>query len=401
LIYSTQTYSGQEVNIGDHSRQKGNKMEDRDNAVRLADIKIKGYKTFRSLKKFKPTAINILIGANGAGKSNFISFFRLLSWMIGAGRLQEYVAMQGGASALLHDGPETTREIEATVTFETSKGKNQYSFRLVHAARDTLIFTHERYRFSRLDIPSEANWTTLGAGHKEAEIIEKGKSRDPDTVTAGVILSLLKRIVMYQFHNTAEAAPIRTKSGINDGYRLRENGGNIAAVLLKLREKEHIHYDRIVERIRLVAPFFDDFVLEPEYGKVLLQWKEKGCNVTFDASQASDGMLRLFCLITLLCQPLADIPDILILDEPELGLHPSAINLASDLIRSVSKKKQVIVATQSAPFVNNFEPEEVIVVDRMDRESTLKRLKSEDLKDWLEDYTLGDLWQKNILGGKP
>ncbi|HLB74953.1 MAG TPA: AAA family ATPase [Sedimentisphaerales bacterium] len=362
---------------------------------------MRGFKTFRRLEKFKPAPINILIGANGAGKSNFISFFRLLSWMIGAGRLQEYVAMQGGASALLHDGPETTREIEATATFETAKGRNDYSFRLFYAAGDTLVFASEGYRFSRFDIRTEATWTTLAAGHKEAKIIERGRSKDPNMRTAGVVLSLLKRIVLYQFHNTAEAAPIRTKSGVNDCRRLREHGGNIAAILLKLREREPVHYERIVERIRLVAPFFEDFVLEPEYNKVLLQWKEKSCDVTFDASQASDGMLRLFCLITLLCQPLKDIPDILILDEPELGLHPTAINLASDLIRSVSKNKQVIIATQSAPFVNNFEPEEVIVVDRADRESTLKRLNSRDLKDWLEDYTLGDLWQKNILGGKP
>jgi len=376
-------------------------MENRDNTVRLTGIKISGFKTFRRLKKFKPAAINILIGANGAGKSNFISFFRLLSWMIGAGRLQEYVALQGGASAILHDGPETTREIEATVTFETAKGKNDYSFRIVHAARDTLIFTHERYRFSRRDMPTEADWTSLGVGHKEAEIREKARSNDANTRTASVILSLLRRITLYQFHNTSETARIRTKSNVNDNRRLREDGGNIAAVLLRLRDREHLHYDRIVERIRLVASFFDDFVLEPDYNNVLLQWKEKGSNVTFDASQASDGMLRLFCLITLLCQPPEDIPDILILDEPELGLHPSAINLASDLIRSISKKKQVIIATQSAPFVNNFEPEEVIVVDRAARESTLRRLASKNLKDWLEEYALGELWQKNILGGKP
>jgi predicted ATPase len=376
-------------------------MQDKDNVVRLVDIKMKGFKTFRHLERFNLAPINILIGANGAGKSNFISFFRLLSWMIGAGRLQEYVAMQGGASALLHDGPEITREIEATVTFETAMGRNEYSFRIVYAARDTLIFTQEKYRFSRSDISTQARWTSLGTGHTEAKIREKARSMTQDTKTPGVIFSLLRRITLYQFHNTSGTAGIRTKCGMNDNRRLREYGDNIAAVLLKLREREHSHYDRIVDHIRIMAPFFDDFVLEPEYHKLILQWKEKGCEVTFDASQASDGMLRMFCLITLLCQPLEDIPDILILDEPELGLHPSAINLASGLIKSVSKRKQVIVATQSAPFVNNFEPEDVIVVDRTDRESTLRHLRSEDLEEWLEEYTLGELWQKNVLGGKP
>src|SRR3989304_6218416 len=139
-------------------------MQGRDSSVRLVEISMRGFKTFRRLEKFKPAPINILIGANGAGKSNFISFFRLLSWMIGAGRLQEYVAMQGGASALLHDGPETTREIEATATFETAKGRNDYSFRLFYAAGDTLVFACEGYRFSRFDIRTEATWTTLAAG---------------------------------------------------------------------------------------------------------------------------------------------------------------------------------------------------------------------------------------------
>jgi predicted ATPase len=369
------------------------------NSVRLTELAISGFKTVRNLSKFEPKSLNILIGANGAGKSNFIAFFRLLSWMIGGGRLQEYIAAQGGASAILHDGSQKTREISAELTFQTGKGLNNYAFRLFFAARDTMAFADEKYRFSSAKFGSPAEWTYLGVGHQEARIIEVKTAEENKTVR--VIRSLLRGIAVYQFHNTSETAYIRNKWDNKDSRYLKENGGNLAPFLLRLRENEPGCYRQIVDKTRLAVPFFDDFVLEEEYGRVLLQWREKGSEIIFNAFQASDGMLRTFCLVALLCQPIANIPDVLILDEPELGLHPFAINLISGMIKTVSKQKQVIIATQSAPLVSNFEPSDVVVVDRHGRESTFKRLDEKDLKDWLEDYTLGELWLKNILGGRP
>lgn len=369
-------------------------------SIRLTRLSLKGFKTIRELVDFRPESLNVLIGANGAGKSNFISFFRLMSWMTAApGNLQEHVALLGGANAILHDGAERTRELEADLTLETQQGTNQYAFRLFYAAADTLVFADERYRFSRREYSSEAPWKTLGAGHREAGLIDQAEGGD---VTARTILALLRKCVVYQFHNTSAAARVRGKWDVEDSRWLKEDGANLASFLLRLRSDEPEYFHRITKTVRLLLPFFGDFELEPDRsGKILLQWREQGTDVIFNATQASDGMLRTMALVALLMQPESNLPAVLILDEPELGLHPYAIELVSGLIRSASKHSQVVVATQSVPFVNRFAPEDIVVVDRARRESTFRRLASKDLEEWLDAYSIGELWEKNVLGGRP
>ncbi|MDE0233670.1 MAG: AAA family ATPase [bacterium] len=366
---------------------------------RLDAITLKGFKTIRDLDNFRPGPLTVLIGPNGAGKSNFISFFRMLSWMlVEQDHLQTHVAVQGGASKLLHDGPATTREIEAQLTIETSSGENQYYFRLVFAAGDILIFVDERYRFSRAGLSGTARWIGTGAGHSAPHLLAHANSDD----TARVILNILRRFNVYQFHNTSTTARIRTKWNMNDNRFLKEDGANIAPLLFRLKSDEGQCYQRIVDSLRLILPFFSDFELEPEYSSLLLAWRERGSDQIFDVSQASDGMLRTIALVTLLLQPDETLPDLLILDEPELGLHPYAINIIGGLIRAVSEKVQVIVATQSTAFVDCFELGDIVVVEREGRESLFRRQESgEALEAWLQEYSLSELWQKNVIGGRP
>ena len=365
---------------------------------RLEKITLKGFKTIKSLENFGPNNLTVLIGPNGAGKSNFISFFRMMSWMLAdPENLQVHVAEQGGAGRLLHDGPDRTREIEAELTIRTDAGENQYAFRLVFAADDVLIFVDERYRFSREGYGTKASWTLVGAGHRSPGLL----GRDNVDITAGVILSILKRINVYQFHNTSTTARIRGKWNVFDNRYLKEDAANIAPVLYRLKMEEGAHYQRIVDNIRLVLPFFSDFELAPYYDSLLLSWRERNSDQVFNVSQASDGMLRVIALVTLLLQPESGLPDVLVLDEPELGLHPYAINVISGLIRAVSTNAQVIIATQSAAFVDCFEPADVVVVERNGRESSFRRLDEKDLALWLEDYSLSELWEKNVLGGSP
>lgn len=365
---------------------------------RLDNITLKGFKTIEELSDFKPGSLTVLIGPNGAGKSNFISFFRMMSWMLAdPDNLQLYVSQQGGASSLLHDGPVKTREIETELTIETANGKTQYSFRLFFAAGDTLIFADERYRFSHKSYSTPANWKETGAGHRVPKLLTLA---DEDT-TAYVTRNILQKIVVYQFHNTSDTARIRRKWSTTDNQWLKEDAANLAPVLLRLRENESKSYRRIVDTIRLILPFFSDFELEPDYGALLLQWRERNSDQVFSVSQASDGMLRVVALVTLLLLPERDLADVLILDEPELGLHPHAINVVGGLINAVSTKIQVIVATQSMPLVDCFDPEGIVVVEREGRRSTFRRLESEALSNWLEDYSLSELWEKNVLGGRP
>jgi predicted ATPase len=364
----------------------------------LKEIKIKGYKSIQEME-LELNNINVLIGANGVGKSNFISFFKLLRWALQTpGQLQVFMAQSGGANSLLFDGVAITQQLEAELNFTTKSGQNDYYFRLVHGAGDTLIFAEEKYRFSRLDFNSLANWTSLDAGHKEAKLIERANFNE---ATAKTIFKLLQSCAVYQFHNTSETARIRQRWSIEDNRYLREDGANLAPFLLRLKENEPIYYQRIVETLRQIAPFFLDFVLEPVNNYVILQWRESNSDLIFSSHQASDGTLRTMALITLLLQPENDLPDVLILDEPELGLHPYAINIIGGLINSISHYTQVILATQSPLLIDCFEPEDIIIVERKNRQSYFNRLSRENLELWLEEYSLSELWNKNIIGGRP
>ena len=337
----------------------------------------------------------MLVGPNGAGKSNFIAFFRLLSWVLTPpGQLQIHVETLGGASKLLHDGASVTTRIDAALTLAAEAGTSQYGFELSHAAGDTLLFTDEWCCTSRMVSPAFKPATC------RPDIVSSQLAGRAGT-TPRVILGMLRRIIVHQFHNTSLTARIRNKWSVADSRWLKEDGGNLAAFLLRLQNEEPAYFARIEDTVRLVLPFFAAFELYPEFDNVLLRWREIGSDQVFDVSQASDGMLRAMALIALLQQPERDLPAMLILDEPELGLHPYAIEVLAGLIHSVSTHVQVIVATQSVSLIDRFEPDDIVVTDRSGRETSFKRLSNVELSEWLESYTLSELWEKNVIGGRP
>lgn len=363
----------------------------------LTNISIQGFKSIKKLDNFNLQSTNILIGANGAGKSNLLSFFKLLNWMT-RGNLQFYIAQTGGANNLLLDGASTTPQIQAHLTFKTPTGVNEYIFRLFYAAPDTLIFADEQFRYTPDVAPSARNWIQLGSGHREANIISRAEQGDK---TARFILTLLKQCVIYQFHNTSETARIRQRWSRQDNLWLKEDGANLAPFLFRLYETNPKYYTRIISTIRMIAPYFQDFVFDPLGETLLLQWSERGTDMIFGPHQASDGTIRVIALVALLLRPESELPSVIILDEPELGLHPYAINIIAGLLRSISIHTQVILATQSMTLIDYFDPGQIVVVERLDRSSTFHRLSEEKLKDWLEEYSIAELWEKNVIGGRP
>lgn len=364
--------------------------------IKLKSFTIKGYKSIKSIESFEPKPVNILIGPNGAGKSNFISFFKFLSWILNSdGKLQEHVAYLGGANDILHDGADMTKTIEAEIALETTKGTNEYKFSLMFAKPDKLVFREEKYRFSSRQFDKKRDWVSCGVGHEEARLPEIS---NPSATT---ILNLLRKLIVYQFHNTSDTAPMRLKWSSADGRWLKQNGENLGSFLYRIQREERPYYQRIVKYIRLVLPFFDDFDLYEEFGQILLRWKEKGTNKVFNVGQASDGMLRTIALISLLAQNPKDLPTVLFLDEPELGLHPSAIDAVAGLIKVASKHCQVFVATQSISLVNNFELDDLVVIERKGRSSEFHRPDSESLEVYIEEFSTGQIWEKNIIGGRP
>ncbi|OQB29496.1 MAG: hypothetical protein BWY08_01896 [Bacteroidetes bacterium ADurb.Bin174] len=365
--------------------------------IKLKSFTIKGYKSIESIVNFEPGPINIFIGPNGSGKSNFISFFKFLSWMLNSnGKLQEHVSYLGGANDILYDGIDITKSIDGEIQIETTSGVNEYKFSLMFAKPDRLVFKEEKYRFIKKGILEQnIAWSSCGVGHDEARLPEVTNK------TATSILNLLKKLIVYQFHNTSDTSPMRLKWSASDGRWLKQNGENLASFLYRIEREDKQYYFRIVKYLRLILPFFDDFELYEEFGQVLLRWKENGTNKVFNAGQASDGMLRCIALVSLLAQNPKDLPTVLFLDEPELGLHPSAIDLIAGLIKSASLHCQVFVATQSVSMVNNFDVHELVVIERKNRASVYSRPDQKSLASYLDEFTTGEIWEKNIIGGRP
>jgi predicted ATPase len=364
----------------------------------LKRISLRGFKSVEEMD-LELQSLNVLIGANGAGKSNLVSFFKMLNEMMG-GRLQQYIGTSGRAQSLLHFGPKATPQLEATLEFETPDAVDTYSMRLFHAAGGTLIFAEETLRFHQKGYETPRT-ISLGAGHEETRIREKADEGDQ---TAQVFRHLLNRCRVYHFHDTSPTSRIRQYGYRGDNGWLMPDAGNLAAVVLRLREMNMPAYRRIVSTIRLIAPFFQDFELEPAglYGNdIILNWREQGADQVFGPHQLSDGTLRAMCLVTLLLQPADDLPDLIVVDEPELGLHPYALETVASLFRKVSSHTQVIVGTQSASFLDNFDVEHVIKVYREGKKSRFERLSSENFQPWLEEYSLGEIWEKNVFGGGP
>lgn len=362
---------------------------------RIASVSIRGFRTLVNIENLQIPRLAVLIGENGSGKSNFIRFFEMISWMLRSQHLQDFVHRQGGGDDQLFMGARTTPRLDAQIRIETNLGFNDYRFALAHVSGDTLLLVDEAFRYSDKSRDTESSWIELPMPSKEAVIVERQQDK-----TAGIVVDLLKNCSTYQFHDTSANAYIKQAWDINDNVFLRSDGGNLAPILLRLRENDIMRYKLIVKQITRTLPAFEDFVLQPAFEKVALRWIGKNGDKTFGAHLTSDGSLRMFCLFTLLNLPAEMLPDVLFFDEPELGLHPHAINLVAEMLKRLSQSKQIFVATQSPFMVDCFELENVIAAEMKGGATDLKSLSRERYQQWLDDeYQLSDLWLKDAIGG--
>ena len=357
----------------------------------LSRIIIKGYKSIRECSiDLKP--INVLIGSNGAGKSNFVSAFTFLQDILHQNLAEASQKM--GVPSLFYNGLKETEEI----TMEFYFGNNAYGFVLIPTDDGRIIFRKEYFKYFGYD---PANQSNVARGHSES-LWRKGVENKLDDYIKPILERESWRV--YHFHDTGRTARVKQAHNVVNNAVFQQDAGNLAAFLLRLRENYPNQYREIVSTVRTIAPFFDDFVLAPNENNqelIALKWQKKGCDDIFTASQLSDGTLRFICMATLLLQPEELMPSTIIVDEPELGLHPFAITVLAELVKSIAQKKQLILSTQSVELLNWFDPEDVIVVNNSKRGSTFERLNAEELSAWLEeDYSLGDLWNKNLFGGR-
>jgi predicted ATPase len=358
----------------------------------LRHIEVEGFKSIRGLS-FDLRSLNILIGSNGSGKSNFISLFKLLNQAVEQ-RFQLSVRQAGGANALLHYGRRYTSQIRVLLMFE----HNGYECVWVPTNDDSLIFKEETGYFQGPGYarPYSDSYPVMlqeSVLPKMAE--ERGK-------ISRYVLGKLKSWRVYHFHDTSDSAPVKATGEINDNLYFRSDASNLAAFLFSLQKVYPKSYESIRDTVRMVVPFFDDFILRPipeNPMKIRLEWKERESDYPFLAHHLSDGTLRFICLAVLLLQP--QLPSSILIDEPELGLHPYAMTVLASLMQSAATRTQVIATTQSISLLNEFSAEDLLIVNRRDNQSTFDHLDKESLAEWLRAYNLGDLWDKNVIGGRP
>lgn len=352
----------------------------------LQNIKIEGFKSIKTLD-LKLSPINLLIGSNGVGKSNFISFFKLVN-NIYEQRLQQY-SLKSGVDNLLHYGRKNTTEIKGYLDF----GNNAYEFNLLPTDEGAFFIGRED---SILNNQTQYNKTFYSENIKESVIKEKSRIRD------NYLSEHLESYKIYHFHDTSSSAPLRSFADISNNRMLKEEGENLPAFLYYLQEKHPKHFKIIEMVVQSVFPFFNRFDLAPFFldeNKIELEWYEKEHpEHPFYARHLSDGTLRFIALATLFLQP--NLPKTIIIDEPELGLHPFAISKLAGMIKKASVQSQIIIATQSVNLVNEFSADDIIVANREDNQTVFKRQSEESLKSWLEDYSIGELWEKNVIGGR-
>jgi len=389
--------------------------------MKLRKIHLKGYKSIDGDvgQSISFGDVTVLLGANGSGKSNIVSLLDMLQCLIKQ-ELAQFVGKQG-VSRLLFYGPKKTNAITIE-TFFDDRSDNRYEVKLSFGLPDNLFISYEKVSFGQKSIPQEV----LQAVHRQRENGgqyaagfhflnsqngESGLVQDEEA-TSKLIYDCLSDIRVYQFNDTSDTAKIKDRIYVDDAKYLRHDAGNLAAFLKMLKEHTAYtkYYERIIRHIQRVMPQFGDFDLESIPGAenyVRLNWKDSsGTDYLFDPHQISDGSLRFMALATLLLQPPDLLPRFIVLDEPELGLHPAAIAELGGLARIAAQNAQVLLATQSTRLVDEFLPEELVIVewDEQQRCSIFKELGSErlnELRDWLVRYSLSELWEKNVLGGRP
>ena len=364
--------------------------------VPLRQLRVSGLTSLSHAVLDLSSPVTLLVGPNGAGKSNVVNAFEMLGRIIDQ-QLNDSLVTGGGFAALLHrptDPTLTPEAIEIEVWGEWRKEtSNGYKVRIEPASDDTGVVRetamfHDRSKYER---PHE----TVLAAARESRL----RVLAEEDAKASYVLNVVSGCRVFHFDDTSADAPVKRRVDPADNLTLAPDARNLAAVLLRLQADDGARYRRIVRGVRTVAPYFDDFVLEPEGTAIRLRWRERGLDSVFSADNLSDGTLRFVCLAVLLLQDNA--PGTIVLDEPELGLHPFAIHQLAALLRRAASDRRVVAATQSVTLLEQFSVEEVAIVERTDTGTQIQRPDPAALEEWLAEYSLGELWEKNLLGGRP
>ncbi len=373
---------------------------------KLKRIEVEGFKSIGRRQFIEFGDVTVLLGANGAGKSNLVSFFKMLNYMTTEG-LQQYIGRNGQASAILHFGPAKTKHIEFQIDFTENEWEDTYKASLAFGMPDSIFVSGEQVIAHQRGHHKPFNYYLPSNGRPESALREIISGNGTKARICQVIKNLLVKCRVFQFHDTSEASRLRNSCYIEDAEFLKHDAGNLPAFLYGMQKNNPKYYQRIVEHIKIMVPQFQDFRLSPNVlnkQNILLNWiGERGEEYLFGPHQLSDGSLRYMALTALLLQPKDTLPNVIILDEPELGLHPAAIASLAGMISVAKRNCQVVLATQSPELVNQFSVEDIVVVDydKSVHSTSFVHLDAQKLNAWMEDYSIAELWNKNVIGGRP
>lgn len=334
--------------------------------MQLRSISIEGFKSIKSIVDLKMKPLNVIIGSNDTGKSNFLDFFKMLR-AVGEGTLDAWTILEDGQDAVFHNGIDNTKEIIGELAFDNDLlkirlGMNKYN--------------------KRIFLPPVIH----GQTQENLGFLSGIRCYPPYNHLPG-----------YRSHDI----------GCLDCYDITQplpDLFSLAPALYAISRTDKKILYRIEQIIRFVSPSFDGFVFDDQAQVhhqpfVQMRWKRKGSEQTIALDKMSHGTLRFAVLATALMQPV--MPPMILIESPELDLGPRAIAILADLFRAASEQTQIIVVTQSSALVDHLDIENLIVAENIRIDGTqLMRPKAEEYAEWLKDYSLGELWRKNVFGSK-
>lgn len=394
--------------------------------TRLTELSCWGFRSYPDrdmVRALTMTPLSVLIGPNSSGKSNLLDMLLLISeaadqklsdgvrrrngmrsilWQNGAKEFGWELVLAAEGAFAAEEGPLHYRVVVRPRGESPSIALEEVAVEAKSGTRVLLSAMNGAVRLRAEGKPQLGPETPLTSDSELAI----SQIRDPQNYpTLSRLRDYLASWAIYREFLTDEQSKMRQPQVASADTQLQPHGENLIAVLHQINNRtQYRPYNTgIRELLRLAFEDFEElyFPAEPgASGKIGLAWKDRSLSGDLDVSQLSDGMLRFLALSTLLAAP--DLPPLVCVDEPEIGLHPALLHLVAGMAEKASARTQVILTTHSTQLINSLSrPEYVTVVERDKGATTLRRLDAGKLGAWLRDFTLGELWLQGEIGGRP
>ncbi|HUJ49464.1 MAG TPA: AAA family ATPase [Bryobacteraceae bacterium] len=369
----------------------------------IRSLKLRNILSFREPPPLELRPLNILIGPNASGKSNLIDSVGLLQALPGSAG--QYINDRGGAYNWIWRGRKRGKG-EASIDCRLDLDRKPLVYEIAFAA------VEQTFAIQRESL----------AGPKRSYLKRQGNNVEILPGSPGIVVLAAAESILSAYRNPSDPTPITAaaralngirfyrgfQTGVRDDARigasssgpklpLEPDGSNLAVALHQL--DFHGGLKHVKRQLSRLSTRFSDIKVAFEGARTQLYLEERGLG-KISAIRLSDGTLRFLCLMAILLDP--DPAPLVCIEEPEIGLHPEALALVGDALREASKRMQLVVTTHSDALVDRFtdEPEDIVVCERdFDESTSFRRLSGKQLKGWLKEYTLGDLWRRGEIGG--